>query len=95
MLQRGRSSPNFKKGICILVTIVTIFGISYLARTVNDALTFRSGWPRTIYGSMTYDLWMGIPYDFIPFMLILCLHRKNFKKKVVEKYAYADDMLDP
>ena len=45
---------------------------------------------------MQYDLWLGIPYDFIPFMLIICLHRKNFKKeKVTEKYAYAEDFMDP
>ena len=40
VVHRGISSANFKKGICTLVSIVFIFGLSFLIRVLNDAYVF-------------------------------------------------------
>ena len=77
VMHRGKSSKNFKRGICALVTIVLIFGLSFLIRVLNDFYVIDVSYADSNYRSMTYDELLGIPFDILPIMLIFCLHRKN------------------
>ena len=37
VVHKGVSSVNFAKGMCTLISIVFIFGLSFLVRVLNDA----------------------------------------------------------
>ena len=36
VMHRGESTPNFRSGVCILITIVVIFSLSFPLRILND-----------------------------------------------------------
>ena len=42
LIHRSRSNTSFRRGILILVTIVLIFGLSFLVRVANDAYLINS-----------------------------------------------------
>ena len=78
VVHKGRPKDNFKRGMWTLVMIMLIFGLSFLYRVLNDL--FILGYPdENYFRPMVYDLLLGVPYDLIPFTLILCLHRRNLK----------------
>ena len=79
MIHDGRSSRNFKRGLCILVTVLVVFGFSFLIRILNDLFFVPPVIEESTYNQMMYDLFIGIPFDLIPIMLILYLHRKNLR----------------
>ena len=80
-VHHGVSASNFRFSMCILVTIVLIFSLSFPFRVLNDFEVIYPYNSTTSYQSMLYDLFLGIPYDLLPIMLILFLHRRNFRKK--------------
>ena len=79
VIHNGRRSQSFKRGICILVIVLVVFGFSYLIRILNDFFLVLPFGDESYYSVMMYDQFIGIPFDWIPFMLILWLHRKNLK----------------
>ena len=56
---------------------MVVFGSSFLTRITYDFLWQPSFTRKSKYNEMMYDLFMAIPFDLIPIMLILCFHTKN------------------
>jgi len=61
------------------VTVLGVFGFSLLLRILYDLLWMQSVVEGGSYHDLLFDLLTAIPFDLIPFMLILCLHRRNLK----------------
>ena len=55
VMHKGKSSKNFRRGICALVTIVLIFGLSFLIRVLNDFYVIDVSYADEHYNSMMYD----------------------------------------
>ena len=99
-MHKGKgNSSNFKKGICTLVLIMLVFGLSYFLRILMDFFIIDYN-DLPCFRAMILDQVMGIPYDLLPIMLIVCLHRKNLmaggtnnNKKDKRMYADEDDAL--
>ncbi len=79
VIHKGASRRNFKKGMCILVTILLIFSSSYLLRVLNDFYVIGPTPDASMYHLMMYTVMLAVPYDLIPLLLVLCLHRRNLK----------------
>ena len=81
VMHKGNGNQNFRKGTCILMVIMFVFGISFLLRFVNDIVIIDTPFDpsETMYGEMVYDIVIGIPFDLLPLGLIIFLHRKNFQ----------------
>jgi len=97
IIHKGASTPNFRSGICILVTIVLIFNLSYPFRVLNDYQVIYISESAPVYQQMMYDLFLGIPYDLIPILLILCLHRRNLgthRRNVLHSECETNSALD-
>ena len=90
VIHKGTSSSNFKRGICILVTILLIFSSSYLLRVLNDFYVIGPSADASYYTLLMYTLLLSIPYDLLPLLLILCLHRRNLRAYKKSSLMYAD-----
>ena len=72
--QRAEKS-HFNKEICKLWIILSVFSSVYLVRGCYDA-KFKPGFDS--FGQLLWDILQGILYDFIPVMLIMYFHYRNF-----------------
>ena len=77
------------------------FGGSYLFRVLCDSFIINVD-QHNCFKTMMTDQFLGVPYDLLPIMLIVCLHRRNLIKNVdgqprAKQFKYADeeDMLMP
>ena len=69
---------NFSKEICTLWTILFTFSITYLIRGFFNQI-FE--WRHTMDLRFSiYDITINILFDFIPIMLMLMFHFKNFSE---------------
>ena len=72
--QRAEKS-HFNKEICKLWIILSVFSSVYLVRGCYDA-KFKPGFDS--FAQLLWDILQGILYDFIPVMLIMYFHYRNF-----------------
>ena len=71
-------TASFNKEICTLWIILSVFSVTYILRGTWD-LTIKAS-----YNNFEKQLWAvltGILFDFLPIILILVLHYKNFGEK--------------
>ena len=66
---------HFNKEICKLWIILSVFSSVYLVRGCGDA-KFIPGFES--FTQLIWDILQGILYDFIPVMLIMYFHYRNF-----------------
>ena len=71
---------HFNREICKLWIILSVFSSVYLIRGCWDA-KFIPGFDS--FGQLLWDILQGILYDFIPVMLIMYFHYRNFSKNKV------------
>ena len=69
---------NFSKEICTLWTILFTFSITYIIRAVWDQISVRQH--RQDFRYTLCDITLHILYDWIPIMLMLMFHFKNFRE---------------
>ena len=91
VIHKGASRSNFKKGMCILVTILLIFSFSYLLRVLNDFYVIGPPEDAPLFNVMLYTALLGLPYDLIPLLLVLCLHRRNLRAYKKSGHLSCDD----
>ena len=71
---RGERS-YYNKEICQLWAILGVFQVTYLARSLWDILTDpKHGY----FSTMLVDIIVGILCDFIPLMILMAYHYRNF-----------------
>ena len=71
-------TTSFNKEICTLWIILSVFSVTYILRGTWD-LTIQAS-----YNNFEKQLWAvltGLLFDFLPIILILVLHYKNFSVK--------------
>ena len=71
-------TASFNKEICTLWIILSVFSVTYILRGTWD-LTIKAS-----YNNFEKQLWAvltGLLFDFLPIILILVLHYKNFGEK--------------
>ena len=73
------SRQVFNKEICALQGILSVFSTSYLIRALWDTFYKPS---ETTFDSLSGAVVLGIVFDFIPIMLIITLHFKNFRGEI-------------
>ena len=84
-----------------MLTIMLTFGGSYLIRVLCDS--FIIDYNRLdCYQGMMVDQFIAVPFDLVPIMLIVCLHRRNLMTnsgqgggatKKLAKYVDEEDVL--
>ena len=52
------------------------FSMSYLVRVLCDTFVINYN-AMSCFKSIMIDQFMGVPYDLVPILLIICLHRRN------------------
>lgn len=73
-------SKNRQDETCIILMILMIFDLSYALRVIYDTDLFVDNIDLNSFASYMISLFSGIPLDIVPILLILFLHRKNFRK---------------
>ena len=68
----------FNREIYSLWCILTIFTITYVVRGVWDYMVDPS-FPN--FRETCEELWLGLFCDFLPIMLLLIFHMRNFREK--------------
>ena len=68
----------FNKEICKLWIILSVFSATYMIRGIWDTLSLRKN---DSFGLLVWSVLNGLLYDFIPVMLIMYFHYRNFSKE--------------
>ena len=93
LLKKKRNQVNwqsaerayFNREICMLWIILSVFSATYMIRGVWDYMAHPGS---ETFGHLLWTILDGVVYDFIPVMLILYFHYRNFSK---ERVAKAED----
>ncbi len=81
----------FDKEIKLLWVILGVFNITYLIRAVWDSVTNEF---YVDYGTMVGVMMLAILWDFVPVMILLVFHYRNYKdqaKQSVESLSHDED----
>ena len=66
----------------MLWIILSVFSATYMIRGIWDSITHTSN---ANFGLLMWSVLNGVLYDFIPIMLIMYFHYRNFSKEKVTK----------
>ena len=75
----------FDREICMLWIILSVFSGTYMIRGVWDYIAHPG---RENFGLLLWTILDGVLYDFVPVMLIMYFHYRNFSK---ERPAMVDE----
>ena len=90
LLKKKRNQVNwqsaerayFNKEICMLWITLSVFSATYMIRGLWDYISHPS---HENFGLLLWSILNGVLYDFIPVMLIMYFHYRNFSKERAPK----------
>jgi len=72
------STVSLRKETCFLVCTLSILSLSYLVRVIYDWLPEDDS-PGNSFKLNMLAQTSGVPFDIVPVVMLLCLHRRNLK----------------